>query len=203
MTTSWVAHVAPVVALVALVVALAALVVAVAALGRARASAAATASFAAEDRPPLDDVDWQLEWVEPGVYFLANTSPGAPALQVEVSSSLTPVAGGPATTATVHAQRVSPGAWVEVRHSAISQRVFDDLEQLRRSAAVVDELRRRPAPLETSELSTLAEADEIVYALHDKVEYTLSYSVSWRTDSGAARQKNPLEQRLVPSPTGA
>lgn len=56
------------VAVAALVVALAALVVAVGALRRARASATATALFAAEDRPPLDDVDWQLEWVEPGVY---------------------------------------------------------------------------------------------------------------------------------------
>lgn len=190
------------VALTALVVAFAALVVAVAALRGARASSSATAAFAAEDRPPLDDVDWQLEWVEPGVYFLANTSPGAPALQVEVSSSLTPVAGGPATTATVHAQRVNPGAWVEVRHTAISQRVFDDLEQLRRSAAVIDDLRRRPAPLETTDLSALAEADEAVYTLHDRVEYTLSYSVSWRTTGGASRQKNPLDQRLVPSPSG-
>lgn len=189
------------VAMTALVVALVALVVAVSALRVARASSSATAAFAAEDRPPLDDVDWQLEWVEPGVYFLANTSPGAPALQVEVSSSLTPVGGGPATTATVHAQRVNPGAWVEVRHSAISQRVFDDLEQLRRTAAVIDELRGRPSPLETTELSLLAEADEAAYTLHDRVEYTLSYSVSWRTTGGASRQKNPLEQRLVPSPT--
>jgi hypothetical protein len=67
---------------------------------------------------------------------------------------------------------------------------------------VVDELRRRRSPLETTELSVLAEADQRVHELHDRVEYTLSYSVSWRTTGGAARQKNPLDRRLVPSPTG-
>jgi hypothetical protein len=191
------------VSVAALVVAAAALVVAVLALRQARLATRTVDVFAAVDRPPLDDVDWQLEWIEPGVYFLANTSPAAPALQVEVSSSLTPVAGGSGTTATVHAQRVNPGAWVEVRHTAISQDVFDDLDQLRRSAAVLDELRRRPTPLDTTDLATLAEADETVYELHDRVEYTLTYSVSWRTSEGAPRRKTPLEQRLVPSPVNA
>lgn len=185
----------------ALVVALAALVVALLAVREARHARRTVEAIEVADRPPLDDVDWQLEWIEPGVYFLANTSPASPAIQVEVSSSLTPVAGGPATTATVQAQRVNPGAWVEVRHPAISQDVFDDLEQLRRSAAVLDELRRRPAPLDTTDLAILAEADETVYQLHDQVEYTLSYTVSWRTSGGASRRKSPLEQRLVPSPS--
>ncbi|GAA3578197.1 hypothetical protein GCM10022197_39480 [Microlunatus spumicola] len=192
---------ATVVVVAALVVSLAALVAAVLAVRDARRARLAVEEIALADRPPLDDVDWQLEWIEPGVYFLANTSPASPALQVEVSSALTPVAGGPATTATVHAQRVNPGAWIEVRHPAISQDVFDDLEQLRRSAAVLDELRRRPSPLDTTELATLAEADETVYELHDRVEYTLAYSVSWRTSAGASRRKSPLEQRLVPSPS--
>ena len=97
---------------------------------------------------------------------------------------------------------MNPGAWVEVRHPAISQGVFDDLEQLRRSTAIVDELRRRPAPLETSDLATLAAVDEKVFELLDRVEYTLSYSVTWRTSGGAPRLKSPLAQRLVPSPTG-
>jgi hypothetical protein len=88
-----------------------------------------------------------------------------------------------------------------VRHPAISQEVFDDLEQLRRSTAVVDELRRRPAPLTTADLSTLASTDEQVNALLDRVEYTLAYSVTWRTSGGAPRLKSPLAQRLVPSPT--
>jgi hypothetical protein len=184
----------------ALVVALAALAVALVALRAARASARTAASVPVTRAP--DDVDGQLQWIEPGVYFLANTSPGSAALQVEVSSSLTPVAGGAATTATAQAPRVNPGAWVEVRHPSISQRVFDDVERLRRNAAVVEELRSRPAPLSTTDLSRLAEADEEVYALHDRVEYTLSYSVSWRTATGAPRIKTPLEQRLVPSPTG-
>ena len=184
----------------ALVVALAALAVALVALRTARAPSR-TAEPRAESRAP-DDVDWQLQWIEPGVYFLANTSPGSAALQVEVSSSLTPVAGGPATTAHAHVPRVNPGAWVEVRHPSISQRVFDDVERLRRSAAVVEELRSRPAPLSTTDLSRLAEADEEIYALHDRVEYTLSYRVSWRTRTGAPRVKTPLDQRLVPSPVG-
>ena len=77
--------------------------------GRARGAAgrpeggAGRARRARGPRAP-DDVDWQLQWIEPGVYFLANTSPGSAALQVEVSSSLTPVAGGAATTATAHAR---------------------------------------------------------------------------------------------------
>ena len=185
---------------VALVVAAAALVVALVAL-RAVRTAARTAGPGPETRAP-DDVDWQLQWIEPGVYFLSNTSPGSAALQVEVSSALTPVAGGPATTATAHAPRVNSGAWIEIRHPSISQHVFDDVERLRRSAAVVEELRRRPAPLSTTDLSRLAEADEEVYALHDRVEYTLSYSVSWRTETGATRIKTPLDQRLVPSAPG-
>lgn len=188
------------VGVLALVVALAALTVALVALRTAR-TASRAAAVVPEPRAP-DDVDWQLQWIEPGVYFLANTSPGSAALQVEVSSSLTPVAGGSATTASVHTQRVNPGSWVEVRHPSISQHVFDDVERLRRSAAVVEELRSRPAPLSTRDLARLAEADEELYALHDRVEYTLSYSVSWRTGSGAPRIKTPLDQRLVPTPTG-
>lgn len=188
---------------VALVVALAALVVALVALRGVRVGARAAAAYAAQDRHPSDDVDWQLQWIEPGVYFLANTSPGAAALQVQVSSALTPVSGGTATTTTVHSPRVNPGAWVEVRHPSISQSVFDDLEQLKRSAAVVDELRGRPEPLGTADLTRLADADEQVYELHDRVEYTLTYSISWCTSAGAPRIKTPLEQRLVPSPTNA
>ena len=187
-------------AVVAFLLALAALVVAVVALRSVRATRAVV-ERALVDRPPLDDIDWQLQWIEPGVYFLANTSLGAAALQVEVSSSLTPVSDGSASTTTVRVPRVNPGAWVEVRHPAISQEVFDDLEQLRRSSAVVDELRRRPAPLTTADLSRLSATDEEVYALLDRVEYTLLYSVSWRTSAGAPRLKSPLEQRLVPSPT--
>ena len=188
------------VSVLALLVASAALAVALVALRSTRAGSRPGAPEP-DTRGP-DDVDWQLQWIEPGVYFLANTSIGSAALQVEVSSSLTPVAGGAATTATAHAPRVNPGAWVEVRHPSISQRVFDDVERLRRSAALVEELRSRPAPLSTTALSTRAAADEEIYALHDQVEYTLSYSVSWRTRAGAPRIKTPLEQRLVPSPTG-
>lgn len=112
------------------------------------------------------------------------------------------VYGGRATTASIQAPRVNPGAWVEVRHPTISQEVFDDLERLRRSAALADELRRCPSALDTAELATLATADEEVYELHDRVEYALTHSVSWRTSGGAPRVKSPLEQRLVPSPTG-
>lgn len=186
----------------ALVVASVALVVAVLALRGVRSVARTVAASAGTDGSPLDDVDWQLQWIEPGVYFLANTSPDSAALQVEVSSSLTPVAGGSGTTATVRSARVNPGAWIEVRHPSISQEVFDDLEKLRRSAAVVDELRRRPAPLGTTDLALLAAADDEIYALQDRVEYTLAYSVTWRTGRGAPRLKTPLEQRLVPSPAG-
>ena len=60
----------------------------------------------------------------------------------------------------------------------------------------------RAAPLSTTDLSRLAEADEEVYALHGRVEYTPSCSVSRQTGTGAARTKTPLEQRLVPSPAG-
>lgn len=187
-------------ALVALAVAVAAVVVAALALLRVR-SVTRLAAHVLDDarRTTHDDVDWQLQWIEPGVFVLTNTSPDIAAFDVEVSSTLTPVAGGPVASATAHDDRVNPGSWVEVRHAGVGQGMFDDLQQLRRSIAMTEEIRRRPDPLDAVDLALLASTGERIDVLQERVEFTLSYVVTWRS-TGVVRHKTPLKQRLVPSP---
>lgn len=187
---------------VALGVAVAALLVALLALLTARSAVSrADAALAPARRASADDVDWQLQWIEPGVYVLANTSPATAAEEVEVTSSLTPASGGPATSATVRMPRVNPGAWLEVRHPGVGREVFDDLQQLRRSTALSEEIRRRALPLEASDRALLAATGESIDLLSERVEFTLVYEVTWRS-TGEVRHKMPLKQRLVPSPAG-
>ena len=185
--------------LATLVVATTALVVGVVALVRVHALTRLVLETAAARGEESDDVDWQLQWIEPGVFVLTNTSSEVAAFDVEVSSTLTPSAGGSVVGTVARASRVNPGAWVEVRHPGVGQSVFDDLQQLRRSTALTEELRRRPEPLDVTHLALLSSTGAGMDVLQERVEHTLAYAVSWRS-SGVARRRMPPKQRLVPSP---
>lgn len=185
--------------LATLAVATTALVVAVVALVRVHALTWLALETAAAGGERSDDVDWQLQWIEPGVLALTSTSSEVAAFDVEVSSTLTPSAGGSVVGAVARASRVNPGAWVEVRHPGVGRSVYDDLQQLRRSTALTEELRSRREPLDVSHLALLSSTAAGIDVLQERVEHTLAYADSWNS-SGVARRRMPPRQRLVPSP---
>lgn len=184
---------------ISVLIALAALGTSLVALRETRASSRSViAALTRAQSSMSSDIDWELQWIEPGVFFLVNTGPGHAALDVEVASSLTPTAGGPSAAVVARTPRVNSGAWIEVRHP-LSPAIADDLTAFHLLQGAENERRRRPPSTVGGEGPALVETHQQRHALHDRVEFTLAYTVTWRTSGGEPRSRTPLEQRLVPS----
>lgn len=138
--------------------------------------AAAEAVAAAEERSLTGDPEgWRLQWSEPGVMLVENTSTSASARGVELAATLT---SGSGASATVHesVRFVGTGACFEAR--------FGDLER-----------RLADAAADAVALPGTA-GDDARQAL----TCTLSYSMGWTTPDGEDRREERTAHPVVPVP---
>jgi len=136
-------------------------------------AAEALASAEAAAPTPADPSGWRLEWAEPGVMLVQNTSDEVPAREVLLSATLT-ASSGVAATVDQAVRFVGTGACFTAR--------FADLERWLADAAVAAGLGRDREPA----LQRLA--------------CTLSYTMAWLTPDGERRRETRVAQGVVPVP---
>lgn len=125
--------------------------------------------------PPTDPAGWRLQWAEPGVMLVENTSGHVSARDVELSATLTASSGSAATVA--QAMRfVGTGACFTARFAELERW----LAEAASAAAAALGQDREPA------LRRLA--------------CTLTYSMAWRTPDGERRHESRTALSVVPLP---
>ncbi|GAA3560110.1 hypothetical protein GCM10022197_14480 [Microlunatus spumicola] len=136
---------------------------------------AAAALAVAESAVPVppDPSGWRLQWAEPGVMLVQNTSDEVPAREVRLSATLTASSGAEASVDQA-VRFVGTGACFTAR--------FADLERWLTEAAAAAGLGRdrEPAP--------------------QRLACTLSYTMAWRTPEGERRRETRVAQGVVPVP---
>ncbi len=139
----------------------------------AQALAAARAVATAPERgsPPR----WRLQWAEPGVLLVENTSGATPARDVELTATLT-ASSGAATSVARAVRFVATGASFTAR--------FDELERWLADAA-------------TAAAAALGRDRE---PASRRLACTLSYSMAWRTPEGERRLQSRTAHPVVPVP---
>ena len=126
----------------------------------------------------VDPGGWRLQWAEPGVLLVSNTSRGDAAREVELTATLT-ASSGASDSVAEQVRFVGTGACFELR--------FAGLEPfLGRLASG----RGRPLPGH--------ERDQ----LRARLASTLTYSIHWRTPEGERRQEVRNGQPVLPVPDG-
>ena len=125
-----------------------------------------------------DPGGWRLQWAEPGVLLVSNTSRGEAARQVELTATLTTSSGASASVAEL-VRFVGTGACFEAR--------FAGLEGFLGGLAAG---RGRSLPGHERE------------QLRVRLASTLTYAIHWRTPEGEQRQEVRTEQPVLPVPDG-
>jgi hypothetical protein len=116
---------------------------------------------------------WRLQWAEPGVMLVENTSDATPARDVELTATLTASSGAVASVAQA-VRFVGTGACFTAR--------FADLERWLADAA-------------TSAGAALGRDRETASR---RLACTLTYSMAWLTPEGERRHESRAAHRVVP-----
>lgn len=124
---------------------------------------------------PGDPSGWRLQWAEPGVLLVENTSDASAAREVELTATLT-ASSGTAATVEQAVRFVGTGACFTARFPDLDRWLTDAAN----GAAAARGRDREPA------LRRLA--------------CTLSYSMAWRTPDGERRRECRTGQSVVPVP---
>jgi hypothetical protein len=128
----------------------------------------------------VDPGGWRLQWAEPGVLLVSNSSRGDAAREVELRATLTASSGASASVAEL-VRFVGTGACFEAR--------FAGLETFLATVALGNPDGGEAAGRERDERRA-------------RLASTLTYSILWSTPEGERRRETRTGQPVLPVPDG-
>jgi hypothetical protein len=138
-------------------------------------TSAEAAALLLPPRAPTDPSGWRLQWAEPGVLLVENTSDDVAARDVELRATLT-ASSGTAASIEQAVRFVGTGACFTARFAELERWLADAADA---AAAALGRDRE---------------------AASRRLGCTLSYSMAWLTPDGERRRESRVAQAVVPLP---